>query len=140
MHESGTEELPVAVPFTISDYEIESLEGFVSLLVEQYPPAGFCLEMVMYTRFDPDFQSKEKYKIMFGAKDTSGAMVHTVYEYQQSRHGDKMTPYKLPIPNMKTWIPANPKVKGFEDKYLSAAVSCYHSMITFHTLNHSYVK
>lgn len=139
LHETGSEDQPVAVPFNIGDYDVESLEGFVSLLIEQYPPEFYAVEMVMYTRFDPDFQSRESFRIMFGAKDLAGAQMHTVYTYKQGINHDKMEHYKMPLNNFDEWIPADPSHKGFEDKYLDAALSLYHTLVTFKALK-SYAK
>jgi hypothetical protein len=122
---------PVAVPFNIASYEYDSLEGFVTLTIEQYPPEIYQLEMVLYARFSPDYLDVDEHKIMFGARDIGGSTAHTVYVCPNEK-GKLMKHHTMSSDNFDRWFPIN---KGVRDDYLAAAVNNYFTLISFRRLN-----
>lgn len=129
----------IAVPFNLPGYTQENIEGFVALLLEQYPEKDFQLEMVMYSRFDPDFLSSDKYKIMFGARDSSGAFVHSVYIFERTKgKQDNMTHYKMTTRGFDQWV--QPEKDQFEDKYLRDVLSTYLVLSSFRQYRLQHVK
>jgi hypothetical protein len=121
---------PIAVPFNIANYELEPLEGFVSLVLEQYPPNIYQLEMVLYARFAPDYKEVEEHKIMFGARDIGGSTAHTVYRCP-NKEGKLMTHHEMASENFDRWFPLG---KGVRDDYLAAAVNNYFTLVSFKRL------
>lgn len=120
----------ICVPFNMDEYDIVSLEGFVHLLIDQYPPEEFAFHMAMYSRFEPQHLSKEEYKIMFCAKDTWGAQVYSVYRHVQGKGKDTMFHYPMDSDNFDAWVHDT----DFKDDYLAAAVNMYHTLLSFRQL------
>ncbi len=124
-HIPSAEQHPIVVPFNIADYESENLEGFVALLVEQYPPEEYALHMILYARFDPDFMAKGEFTVLFGAKDTWGSSLHTAYLYTRHSGYDVMTHKKMNKKYFDKWVHR----PLFKDEYLNNAVAQYHTFI-----------
>lgn len=125
-HIPSPEPHPIVVPFNVGDYNPDQLEGFVALLVEQYPPEQYALHMVIYARFDPDFNSKKEFTILFGAKDSWGSSLHTAYLYTRHHGYDAMTHKKMNDKYFDKWIHR----PLFKDEYLNTAVAQYHTCVS----------
>lgn len=126
MHQIGIDEpSPIVVPFSIGDYDSENLEGFVALLVEQYPPEEYAFHMALYARFDADFRAKGEFTVLFGAKDSWGSSVHTAYLYKRYPGYDEMSHKKMNVKYFDKWI----NRPLFRDDYLNTAVAQYHTFV-----------
>lgn len=127
----GTSERPITVPYSTAIYTPDSSDGFVSLLIETYPPGVYRLEMVVYSRFDTDFDIKSHYKIMFGAIDYWGATVHSLYDYDGRGKRDTVKHRKIPGNLFDQWMPAK---TGFNDKFLREVVATYQTLVSLNNV------
>lgn len=117
---------PVVVPFSLETYDIETLEGFIVLLIEQYPPDQYGMNMALYARFDPEYRAKGEFNVLFGARDSWGSSLHTSYVYRRYKDYDEMTHKPINNKYFDTWI----QRAKFNDDFLNTAVSHYHTMVS----------
>ena len=117
----------ICVPFNMDTYDLELLEGFITLLIEQYPPEHYMFHMVMYSRFEPDHLDKEESKVMFCAKDSWGSRVSSVYKQTHLKGKNEMKHYPMSQDNFDCWL----NKSDFQDEYTTEAVNIYHSLVSF---------
>lgn len=117
---------PLVVPYTLNEYDLEALEGFTALLLEQYPIKDYSLEMVLYARFEADFRKKGEFNVMFGARDIGGASLHTSYRYTRYKAYEELTHQNGDRPYFDRWIQKS-KIK---DDFLNGALAQYFTLIT----------
>lgn len=116
---------PVVVPFSLNAYEIDSLEGFAALLIEQYPASQYNLEMVIYARYDVDHLKKGEFNVLFGARDIGGCSLHSQYHYKRYKQYEELTHKNNGKKYFDVWL-QNPVIK---DDFLNAAVANYFTAV-----------
>lgn len=119
----------MVVPYTINEYDLETLEGFTSLLLEQYPISRYALEMVIYSRFDFNFTGKKEFNVLFGARDIGGSSLHTSYRYIRYKAYEEMTHQNGRSSYFDKWV-QKPKIK---DNFLNGAVAQYFTLVSMKT-------
>lgn len=126
MHDRENKALhPIVVPFMLSNYDLDSVEGYAALLIEQYPPSRFSLEMCIYARFETDFLQKGEFSVLFGGRDIGGCSIHSSYRYKRQKSHEELIHQEADKNYLDIWL----QKPVIQDAFLNAAVANYFTAI-----------
>lgn len=107
--EKGGDKQRVLFPYTLPSYTEKTLVEITRALLFRCPPSTHSLEMVMYTRFNPNFKELETHDIMFSGRDMAGSVIHSVFRCTKVNQ-QKANIQGRELKGMNTWIPQDTSV------------------------------